>query len=224
LILVSKWAKENDYSSSDGDTNYLGSLDWKRNIFAWHPVLMVGGFFVAQILAPAMWVIFPESHRLYAKGLHVLLQTGGVVTVALGLYAATAAKSATSSPHIVSLHSWIGVAAIASFLLNYIFGAIMRQLSMTVAVGKGIMLVQTHRKVGMIVLGVTVASILTGISSMLPQGVCNYTNSVDGIENSLENYMNIPLSCRLANGLGLLVVGSAIFVGMISSLIFVIIY
>ena len=90
LISVAKWAKENDYSSSDGDTNYLGSLDWKNNIFAWHPVLMVGGFFVAQVLAPAMWVFFPEAQRMYAKGLHVLLQTGGVITVALGLYAATA--------------------------------------------------------------------------------------------------------------------------------------
>jgi hypothetical protein len=133
--------------------------------------------------------------------------------VALGLYAATEAKKATKSPHLVSLHSWIGIAAIGSFLLNYIFGAIMRPLSMTIAVSKGIMLVQTHRKIGLVVLGITIASILTGISSILPQGVCNYSSTVDSIENSLANYINIPPSCRLANGMGLVVVGSGIVVG-----------
>ena len=193
LILVSKWAKENDYSSSDGDTNYLGSLDWKRNIFAWHPVLMVGGFFVAQILAPAMWVIFPESHRLYAKGLHVLLQTGGVVTVALGLYAATAAKSATSSPHIVSLHSWIGVAAVCLYSTNYLFGFGMAILGRNL--GKRLDLLHNHKLLGFLSLALSVFAIVTGIATKIVRGSCDQSNT----------------SCNIANSTGIIVIIAAIF-------------
>src|SRR6185312_11636236 len=46
LILVSFWSRNNTGSQ----VNYLGKPSWRSNVLAWHPVLMVGGFFCAQIL------------------------------------------------------------------------------------------------------------------------------------------------------------------------------
>ena len=126
LTLVVVWAQNND--STSGDVNYLGAPDWKNNVFSWHPVLMVGGLFLAQIVAPAMWVLFPDKYRSYAKLIHIVLQSGGIISMSVGLYAVVTSKNVTKSPHLVSLHSWIGIAAIIIYGSSYLFGSCMSTL------------------------------------------------------------------------------------------------
>ena len=180
LTLVIVWAQNND--STSGDENYLGVPDWKNNIFSWHPVLMVGGFFVAQIVAPAVWVLFPENLRSYAKLTHIALQSSGVITMSLGLYAVVTSKNMTETPHLVSLHSWIGIIAIALYLLNYIFGALMRQLSTSIW---GNDLIHNHKFLGFTSLGLSVLAILSGICSKIIRGLCDTSNFSCNISNSI---------------------------------------
>ena len=47
MALVSGWAKNPDYTATA--IGYLGQPSWDLNVFAWHPVLMVGGFFFSQV-------------------------------------------------------------------------------------------------------------------------------------------------------------------------------
>ena len=54
LILVSTWATK----MRDNDRQYLGVPNWKTNVFAWHPVLMVAGLFFCQVVAISDWVFF----------------------------------------------------------------------------------------------------------------------------------------------------------------------
>ena len=45
LVLLILWLKE----PTKEDTGFLGKPDWITNLFPWHVVLMVGGFFIAQV-------------------------------------------------------------------------------------------------------------------------------------------------------------------------------
>ena len=88
----------------------------------------------------------------------------------------------------------------------------MRQLSTSIW-GKGFMVVQIHRKLGLIALVMTIASILTGITLMVP--VCNYARNGEDENEEGENEKDeqIPFSCRIANGLGVLIVASSLITG-----------
>lgn len=56
------------------------------------------------------------------KGVHVFFQTAGLCTMIAALCAVVKYKHEQSTPHVNSMHAWIGVGAVIAFCSNYIFG------------------------------------------------------------------------------------------------------
>ena len=77
--LVSAWAKNPDYSGTE--ETYLGQPDWDLNVFVWHPVLMVAGFFFSQVRIVKTFRQHFHSYRSeklrnHQYHLHIVLQIG----------------------------------------------------------------------------------------------------------------------------------------------------
>jgi cytochrome b-561 len=201
--LVSAWVQNNNSSSESG---YLGEPNWQKNIFAWHPALLVGGFYFGQVLAVSCWSLIAD-HSI-AKILHALCQTAALACMIAGLTAIVKYKLDIYDSSLVTAHSWIGIAAVAVFCCNYCLGLLMAILTrwfpsnvMRVALD----LRRIHRAVGMAAFGLTSMAILTGINNQLPYGSCGYDSNKDG-------YGNLPDACKLANGMGIAVILSSLCV------------
>lgn len=119
MILIAVWATNADPSSLD--QHYLGAPNWSSNKFAWHPVLMVGGLFFGQVVAINDWNLLPSSHA-EAKGWHVVFQSVALVCMFTGLAAMLEMYAEANAPGFNTVHSWVGLAAIIVFCLNYALG------------------------------------------------------------------------------------------------------
>ena len=148
--LVAAWAQ---HTSSSANGTFLGVPSWSTNLFAWHPVLMVGGFFAAQVIAISLWSLDSQASAATApsnrgsfgmisapahyysestyqqaapspriKLLHVFFQCAALATLIAGLAAIVRSTLKESAPSLTTMHSWYGVAAVAVFGTNFLFG------------------------------------------------------------------------------------------------------
>ena len=76
-----------------GGQDFLGIPDWNTNLIAYHAALMVGGYFVTQILAIISWSAFPCYP--YTKIAHVFFLTVALGAVISGLVAVVRFKHQT---------------------------------------------------------------------------------------------------------------------------------
>lgn len=226
IVLVSLWA-QNKNDETTKQFGYLGIPSWDTNILAWHPVLMVGGFLFCQIVAICAWGVF--GSRSLAKLVHVTFQFGGLVSMVIGLIAIIRYKNVITnppSPSLTTVHSWLGVMNIAVFALNFLFGCFMGCLKACFEdpplIAKAINLKRIHQALGFSALGFTILSIETGIMDQLGQGSCNYlydsTITFGADVNPSDNYSQLPDACKIANGLGVIVAISGVFVVLAMSL------
>eukprot|EP01038_Epipyxis_sp_PR26KG_P015376 gene15376-20729_t len=220
IVLVCFWAT-NRNSSTPGKSDYgfLGELKYSTNPFAWHPVLMTAGFFCSQSIAIVSWN-FSSNHD-FAKLIHVIFQIGSLVTLIIGLCAVIKYKWDNNSVSLVTMHSWIGIAAFGFFCLNFSFGSMMAALTAcwpNSFIRKKFDLLRIHRHIGMISYGLSAIAVVTGIINQLPTSSCYYNissgESYSKDTNPADHYVEIPLSCRIANGLGLTVTATAILVAL----------
>jgi hypothetical protein len=196
--LVSAWVQE-------GSTGYLGVVDTGTTSgkLAWHAALMAGGLFSAQALAVLCWTLL-HTHAV-AKVAHVLFHTAGLVTLSLGLASIVSYKHDRQTPALTSVHSWVGVAAVAMFLLNYVYGVCMGLLTLlhpTATAHKAVDLRGLHRVIGFCSVGLSAIAIATGVMNVLPIGLCYYTTTFDQPDlNPSHNYYMLPDGCKIGNGL-----------------------
>jgi hypothetical protein len=115
------------------------------------------------------------------------------------------------SYHFTSTHSWLGIAAAALYLFTFLFGSLMASLTRFYPdsiLRQAFDLKSAHRNLGVCVLTLTTIAVLTGIMDYLPVGSCNPQSS--GYEgDSALYYSNTPMSCRLVNGLSIVVMIAA---------------
>jgi hypothetical protein len=217
-VLVSNWAKENGESPRTM-SGFLGIPSGANNIFAWHPVFMVGGFFFSQVVALTAWSIGDESHHSLKKAIHVLFQLGAAATMIAGLAAIVHHQFLKKSPSLTSMHSWVGVMAISLFGLNMSWGLVMALLTRfnpDSILRKAFDLRLIHKFIGLAAFGLTTVAILTGITDWLPLGSCYYkydtANTYRADWNPSNNYGALPVACQIANGLGVVVLLAAMAV------------
>lgn len=235
LGLVSAWA-------SPGLQLWLGVPNWNTNIFAWHPVLMVTSL-VCQSCAAATFCFVRgstmvnsndpnvtgdedtrkriNSHRL-AKLIHFLLQIAALITLVIGLIAITSYKSLDEESSLYSLHSWLGVIAIAFFILNFSIGICMN-LNFIVtedfihsASDAGFILLKTHHfLIGLFTITSFNVAIVTGIINYQNiNGSCSidYTEAANSTPaNPAANYPILSKACKVSNGLGVTIVLNQFF-------------
>ena len=211
VILVSLWAQDkNDFSQS----GYLGKPNWYaggNGLFSWHPILMVGGFHFAQVLAISVWSVIP-SHYV-AKILHFLFHLCALVTCITSLVAVFKVAYESKSPNLTTIHSWLGILTTCSYVLNFLWGMIMALLTKfnpDSTIRKNIDLSMIHICIGLTAFGLTLVTIISGIMDQLVEGSCFYTNQ--SVNNPIRNYPNLPDACKIANGLGIVVTITTILV------------
>lgn len=120
LSLMLQWASNNNTTL---DTGFLGEPSYSSNIFAYHPLLMVVGFFLFQVFAVLSWYIVP-SYTM-SKISHFLLHTAALVCMGQSINCIRKAALEYTFPSAVTLHSWVGISCVTIFLFNYIYGLYM---------------------------------------------------------------------------------------------------
>lgn len=203
IILLYQWSR--DVISDDPDTLYLGTPSWSttRGYFAYHPTLMTSGFLTAQIFAAATWSL--GTVREYAKLAHVLFQTAGLTCALVGYIAILEYQARMDSPTLASMHSLVGVCAVAVFGFNYCFGAMMALLTMyhpDCILRQAIDLRSHHKKFGIFAMMLSLAAVLTGVMNVLPMGVCFEDSPGYSLDPSTQ-YHDLFVSCKLGFGVGI---------------------
>lgn len=217
VALVAQWARN---SNTDTQFGYLGVPSMDSNPLAWHPILMVGGFFYGQIFAVCSWSFF--SDRAIAKKVHVFFQTASVVTMIAGLCAIVKHMYEIKAEALTTLHAQVGVAAVAIFSLNYIWGTTMALLTMywpDAWIRKALDFRAYHKFYGMVALGLIVLAIVTGVMDQLGNGACQYvldssidTTSPSVYENPGKYYVDSPQACKVAHAMAFLVIIAAVLI------------
>jgi uncharacterized membrane protein YozB (DUF420 family) len=192
-------------SNSNSDFFYLGIPNWQTNLLAWHPVLMVCGFFISQLGAIASWALLRDHFN--AKLMHVFCQLAGMSTMIAGLWAIWKYKIDVQSFNYTTIHSWLGIVTVALYVLAFFWGSLMATLTRFYPdsiLRKAFDLKNGHKNIGTIVLVMTVVSILTGVMDYLPQGSC-IPDVTSYEQDAGQYYAQIPGSCKVAYGMAICV-------------------
>lgn len=180
-----------------------------------HYQYMVAMFFTSQVLAILSWSLVSHSA---GKIFHVLFQTLGIVGMALGLSKIVQQQLEYKLPQLITLHSWVGIAAVTMFGTNYIWGSSMGILKVCYPdspLHKAWTLLYMHKMMGLTALGLTLTAIETGIMDLFGSNGCFYDtyNGANGRDvNPGSNYQDLPYECKLGNGLGITVLLATLFV------------
>lgn len=214
IVFVSFWAQSNNGK----DIGYLGhpnayssQQEYPSGLFAWHPVLMIGGLFSSQVLAASVWTLFGVERKHIATVVHILFQCLGAVSMGLGLYAVLLSESRRTgyvAQLYSTMHSVLGITAIIAFCLNYSLGscmAILKRFFPHSLWRKHIDLRNNHRKLGAMVLVICGMAGVTGIMNKQPLGVCYPINRSEGSSS-------IPTSCKISIGLGVVLLLAIVMV------------
>ena len=100
---------------------FLGGLNTEDLIFNWHPFLMVLGLcsFLTNGITAYRTTGMTHAH---AKVAHVTWYVFSFLSAMLGLTAVFKSHERSVTANMYSLHSWIGIGAIALFGLNFVCG------------------------------------------------------------------------------------------------------
>ncbi len=206
-IMVSKWATP----GTETDPLYLNKPDWQDNMFAYHPLLMVAGLFFTQVNAVTTWSIF-TNHTL-AKTIHVTWHISGIVLMFLGFHAVYKDKMKRQELHYTTLHSWIGGGSIAFVCFSFTWGSTMALLTKfwpNSIFRRAFDLRSAHKNIGILAFIGTTIAIVTGVMDQMPHGYCDpVLNNPRYVTDSARFYPVLKESCRLAHGLGIIVIISA---------------
>jgi hypothetical protein len=206
LALVRNW-------TSDNGAFFLGDASWETNLFAYHVVFMVGGFFFCQVWAISIMNYMKGS--VFATPIHIICHCGALGTLISGLYAIIKNKNDSNRIHLASLHSWIGVLATSFYMLNFMKGAVGKINAESVGVElthpSAISIIgnSTLYRIGHVTLGIcsiisTAMAILTGI--LHTQGNCTYDLSATELSEHTKDpaylYKYLAVGCKVQNGIG----------------------
>ena len=160
------WAPVNNSFPAQGFDATLDHNTW--HYFNWHPLLMTIGFILCYMEGAIVFRVLPLSWgkaRKWIHGISMTVATGcGVAgTVCIFKYKAKSNPAIYKSPlpKMASIHSWIGLAAVVLFSLQFLFGLVFFALSQNKAMRTK--LIATHRMVGILVGVFTAAAIISGV-------------------------------------------------------------
>lgn len=223
IALMLAWATENSprapagATPSTSTTGFLGKPDMDTNVFAYHPLLLVAGFFCAQVYAVSSWSVI-TSHPV-AKAVHIACQVIALVSLVVGIRAIVKYKYDGKRTQLGSSHSWLGVMCIIIFCVNFLWGSFMAALTRFVPASPIRALCDlrgVHRFLGVAALATTVIAIASGIQDKMG-GVCNYVSPVPLTHadvNPANNFPQLPDACKISNGVAVAVVVAGLLVAL----------
>jgi hypothetical protein len=200
IVLIFEWVHEHTTS----DINYLGKLNWKDNVFAYHPVLMTC-FVMGQVVAVSVWSLIPS--KSFAKLLHVVLQMGSLSCMIAAFVAIVKDRQNGKFATFTTIHSWVGVGAVCVYGLTFIWGGsmgIMTAFWPESALKRNIDWGYFHRAFAALTMGLSLMAITTGVMDRLSEGLCYYEledNEIYGaMKDSADHYKGMPQSCKVVYG------------------------
>lgn len=189
----------------------LGGLSWQRGsakqVFNWHPLLMICAFMFMTV-ASLSFRNKLIGNRQTLKFIHGMAWSVAALCASVALIAVFMSHNDARSGYVAnlySLHSWIGMAVIGMYLLQFLIGVFSFAwplASMTPSKKGRIM--QFHKFVGPVVYNATAANILLGIQEKEGFIGCAYTVTKPDVF-PIQHFLDIPSVCRTSHGLGILV-------------------
>lgn len=186
---------------------WRGGFAWDGTTlqFNWHPVLMVTGLVVlygnGAVLyrIPLTW----GQNKLPWKLLHAALMLLALVLSIVGLCAVFDFHNANHTANLYSLHSWIGIAAVALFAVQWV-GGMAGFLLPCSPVSLRKLLKPIHVWMGGSILALSIAACISGINEKL--------FFVLKGANGTKPYSALPHEALLGNSLGVLIVAFGLVV------------
>lgn len=129
--------------------------------FNFHPIMMAVGFVGFETQAMAVFAVEVFSKRT-SKTIHIGCHTLALLCLCAGMFAVLSFHGAKSIPNFYSLHSWMGLLLIATFLFQYGAGLLLfTGLPLPQMLKEQSM--PLHRVFGMFLYGTALAVACTGI-------------------------------------------------------------
>jgi hypothetical protein len=212
--LVAGWASQ-DGGEKD-PYGWLSKPNWGAEggggvaKLSWHPVLMVGGFFLSQVHVVAVWTFAPEAASTVRKFFLWFFRFAALACFVGAMCAVVNFKLQNKMDALISMHSWIGVCAFIAFGCSFCWGfvadfvgSIAKQWEVNYDVE------YLHKFMSIAALALTCTAVCSGIVNYLGQGKCDFISGTDSTqENPAYYYAHYPNSCKIAYGCGLAVVGA----------------
>ena len=212
LILVIVWMKH-----SDTEKGYGGGLNFNEYIFNYHPIFMTSGLILASMTALLSYRIIPLSKPI-TKTLHAILHSLALCCVVIGLTCVIVGNNFTNKnlqgsyfPNLISIHSFVGIAAIFLYFQNYLFGFIHYLMPESmVSMDKRKSYMPIHVFLGTSAFFVSVCAVESGIMELTGESGC-YWQPTSANTNPANTYDNLPIGCRVGNSAGVMFLIAAFF-------------
>lgn len=205
VILVISWIEK------------LGGLSWQKGnsklVFNWHPLLMILAFCFMTVASLAFRAPYKSSSRWTVKLVHGSAWLVAAICATIALIAVFKSHNDPVSGFIAnlySLHSWIGMAVIGLFVLQFLTGFFTfgYKLERITPAMKAKTLV-IHSFVGPFIYIATAATILLGIQEK--EGFVKCAYNVDKADLfPLAHIGEIPSVCKVSHSLGIVVLATAL--------------
>ncbi len=211
LGLLIKWMKGTNY-----DESFLGGLNFKEYIFNYHPIFMLSGLILASLTALLSYRLIPAPKTM-TKSLHGLLHTCALCCIVIGLTCVIVGNNypdyntgGAYYPNLTSLHSFLGLTAIALYFQNYILGLYHFVFPLSIVpIEKRKSYMPYHVFLGGFAFFAAVFAVETGIMELTSELGC-YWDPTSANINPAKTYDRLPYGCQYANGVGILVLLSAL--------------
>ncbi|CAF0841300.1 unnamed protein product [Adineta ricciae] len=176
---------------------YAGGFGWGSNLdklFNYHPLLMVLGMILFYGDAILVYRVFPNVTKIWIKILHAVLLAASLILSSIGLKAVFDSHSKAKPPQedLDSLHSWVGLATVVLFGLQWVCGFVaflFPRLSEKIRVAY----LPSHKLWGKLIFILAVVSVLMGTAE---EGIFkNY--SFDKNMRTQRNILNLFGICVL---------------------------
>ncbi|XP_028313305.1 lysosomal membrane ascorbate-dependent ferrireductase CYB561A3 isoform X2 [Gouania willdenowi] len=183
--------------------HWLGGFAWdgSSHQFNWHPVLMVTGLVVLYGIGAVLYRV-PLTwgqNKLPWKILHATLMLLALILSIVGLCAVFDFHNHNSIPNLYSLHSWIGIIAVALFATQWVVGAASFLLPFSPPSLRS-RIKPIHVWMGGSIFTLSIAACISGINEKL------FFNG---------DYSKLPAQAQMANSLGVLIVAFGLMVFVI---------
>eukprot|EP00271_Cylindrocystis_brebissonii_P001666 TRINITY_DN11947_c0_g1_i1.p1 TRINITY_DN11947_c0_g1~~TRINITY_DN11947_c0_g1_i1.p1 ORF type:complete len:255 (+),score=12.69 TRINITY_DN11947_c0_g1_i1:325-1089(+) len=172
------------------------SLASYQGYYNWHPLLMLVGFIFLFGEAILIYRII-DSPRWLRKLLHAFFNAVGLTAAIVGVWFVWTYHELASSPHLTSLHSWLGIFCVTAYGLQWLVGFFMFLLpGRDIDVKRATLPV--HALVGVCLFALVLVVACLGILEKLTFLTDAGTITRRGIDTLLGNFIGI---CILLYGL-----------------------